>query len=58
MNINPLLRWYARFLQFGGIVLALAVLVLDRRWLDQTLGTPLLLAGVVLLLCLSIARWK
>lgn len=49
MNINPLLRWYARFLQFGGIVLALTVLVLDRRWLDQTLGTPLLLAGVVLL---------
>lgn len=49
MSVNPLLRGYARFLQLGGILLALAALALDRRWLDHPLGTPLLLIAVVLM---------
>lgn len=49
MNVNFLLRGYARWLQFGGIALALAALALDRRWLDRPVGVLLLLVGVVLL---------
>ncbi len=49
MNVNVLLRGYARFLQVGGIALALLALGVDRRWLDHPVGTPLLLVGVVLL---------
>ena len=49
LSVQRILRWYVDALPYGGTLLFIAVLLVDRRWLDRPFVALGLLAAVVLL---------
>jgi methyl-accepting chemotaxis protein len=49
MSMTRLLHRYGQVIAVGGLILTLAVLVLDRRWIDQPISTVVLMICIVAL---------
>jgi methyl-accepting chemotaxis protein len=58
LNISRLLQRYTQVLWVGGLILTLAVLVVDRRWVEQPVATLALMIGIFGLRCVPVRLSK
>ena len=54
VNMPRLLRRYTQVLAVGGLILTLAVLALDRRWIGQPISTLVLMVSICALRCVPV----
>ena len=57
-NINRLLPRYTQVLAVGGLILTLAVLAIDRRWIGQPVSTLVLIISIFALRCVPVRLSK
>jgi hypothetical protein len=58
VNITRLLPRYTQVLAVGGLILTLAVLAIDRRWIGQPLSTLVLIISIFALRCVPVRLSK
>jgi methyl-accepting chemotaxis protein len=58
VNISRLLQRFTQVLAMGGLLLTLAVLFLDSRWISQPIATAVLILGISALRCVPVRLSK